>query len=214
MFIYFKVVDQLTHIVSGTAKREHPAYKTVDRSMIPLCLWSALTFVKFRKTKYFNNQTMHWITSHEKLPFSHPFFFTRTLFSLASFHREVRGQGQLQSSEPRAGKGSVSCSNLLQQDGCLPTQRAWTRVPWLRDGLFNHWGSLPSLMFVMPRLWPRIKAGVALQPQSWCQSKPICPVMTDMTWPNPCESRGNMTELYGVRLPQLLWEMASIRVQH
>lgn len=140
-------------------------------------------------------------------------FFTLTLFSLASFHREVRGKGQMQSSESRPGRSSVSCLNLHQWDGRLPTQRAWTQVRQLRDGHFNQLGLLPSLMFVMPRLWPQIKAGVALQPQSWCQNKPICPVMTDRTWPNPCESRGNMTDLCGVRLPQLAWETASITVQ-
>lgn len=66
----------------------------------------------------------------------------------------------------------------------------------------------------MPRLWPQIKAGVALQPRSWCQSKHIHPVMKDRTWPNNCESWGNITELYGVSLPQHAWEMAFIRVQH
>lgn len=27
-------------------------------------------------------------------------------------------------------------------------------------------------------------------------------------WPNHCESWGNNTELYGVRLPQFVWETA------
>lgn len=103
---------------------------------------------------------------------------------------------------------------IKKQVGCLPTQGAWNRVICLRDCLFNHWASLLSLMFVMLCLWPQIKAGVALLPQWWCQSKPICPVMKDMIWPNSCQSRGNITEMYGVRPPQLAWETAAIRVQH
>lgn len=62
---------------------------------------------------------------------------------------------------------------------------------------------------LMLRPWPQIKARIALQPPSWCQSKSIRPVMTDRTSPNPCESRGRWTELNGARLPQHAWEMAS-----
>lgn len=59
----------------------------------------SLATISFNSSRllYIYNKTMHWATNHEKLTFSHP-------FSLASFHREVRGQTQQQSSEPRVGK--------------------------------------------------------------------------------------------------------------
>ncbi len=150
--------------------------------MIALWPLSALNFCKISQAPNIliirprtAEQTMrNWL-------FHIPFFSLKPSFLF--FHREVRGQGHLKSSEPRAGRGSVSCSKA--------TSAGWMLAnTGVRDSLFNHWGPLPSMMLVMLRLWPQIKAGVALQPQSWCQSKPIRPVMTDGTWPNPCESRG------------------------
>lgn len=48
------------------------------------------------------------------------------LFSVAAFHREVRGQGQLQSSSHGAGMDSMCCSKTLQQ-GVVAWQHAGCR---------------------------------------------------------------------------------------
>ena len=121
--------------------------------------------------------------------FPHPFFL---FLSLTSIHREAKGQTQLESSGPSDGRVSVSCSDLIKPNGCVPTQWAWAWVLCLRDVLCNHWGCLPPLTYVTLR--PQIQAGVALQLQPWYQNKPICQEMTGRTWPNP-------SERCGVRLP-------------
>lgn len=161
----------------------------------------------FSSTEYFSNQTRHRITNHEKKSFSHHIFFIKTLFSLALFHREVRGQGHLKNTEPRAGGSSVSCSKLHQQGGCLPTQGLNPRP------LFERFSLKPLGLPAFPDVCNAVSLATH-KSRSCVIAAVMMPKQTHSagddrtTWPNHCESRSNNTELCGVRLPQFAWETA------